>query len=69
MAVYTYVTGNGTITSKEGDFTWRSLCHNEGIMDKHHIFEEAKYPWGFGWSVCRRCGTPSSFGKQWVDKH
>jgi len=63
MKTYQYITEGGTITSAIGDFEWRSLCHNEDVMDNWNMFNELN---GFGWSVCRRCGKEVSFSKRWT---
>ena len=62
MNTYNYVSENGTITSLEANFTWRSLCHNEDVMDGWNMFLDIG---GFGWSVCRLCGKQSYFAKKW----
>ena len=62
MNTYKYVTGNGEVTSSTGVFEWRSLCHNEGLMDACNMFIETG---GFGWNICRRCGRQAHFIKRW----
>lgn len=62
MNTYKYVSGNGTVTYIKGKFEWRSLCHDEEVMDNWHMFNDTG---GFGWSVCRRCGRQAHFTKRW----
>ena len=62
MTTYSYVSENGTVTSRTTSYSWRSLCHEEDIMDGWNMMEEVG---GFGWSVCRLCGEASSFIKKW----
>ena len=62
MIAYKHMSENGTITSRIEDFEWRSLCHNEGLMDEWSMFIETD---GLGWSVCRLCGKQAHFIKRW----
>ena len=59
---YKYITNGGHIEFLVGDFNWRSLCHNEDVMDNYAVYlQEDFLGKNLGWAVCRRCGSPSNF--------
>ena len=59
---YQYITNGGRIESLVGDFNWRSLCHNEDVMDNYPIYLEEDFLGNnLGWAVCRRCGKQANF--------
>ena len=58
LKTYSYISGNGTITTRTTAHSWRSECHQEDVMDGWNIFEEEG---GWGWSMCRRCGKWGGF--------
>ena len=62
MPTYNYVSEQGKISSFTTSYSWKSLCHNEDMMDGWNMFIEIG---GFGWSVCRLCGKEVSFIKKW----
>ena len=62
MTTYSYVSENGRVYKYTTYYNWRSLCHKEDVMDGWNMLEEVG---GFGWSMCRQCGKPSSFYKEW----
>ena len=62
MKAYKYVNEGGRIEWLKGDFNWRSLCHNEDVMDNYIMYlQEDFLGKNLGWAVCRRCGSPSNF--------
>ena len=59
---YKYVTESGRIEYLLGNFNWRSLCHNEEVMDDYPLYlEEDFLGKNLGWAVCRRCGKQANF--------
>ena len=58
MKAYKYIDGHGHTAWATGAFNWRSLCHNEDVMDDHTMYIEDK---DLGWGICKRCGSLASF--------